>query len=746
MGVGEEEFEQEPYVGLEFNTADDARIFYGNYASRVGFKIRSGQLYRSRVDGSVCNRRFVCWKEGFQINSRTGCPAFIRVKKSDSGKWVLDQFAKDHNHDLDACEENHPANSQCKSSATTAKVVDLCRKPRIKQLDVVNNGCSSSSSIASAKRVKPGANEGQVKLEPFVGLKFDSANKAYQHYDTYAGNVGFRVRIGQLFRSKNDGSITSRRFVCSKEGFQHPSRVGCGAFMRIKRHDNGRWIVDRYQLEHNHELEVQMKANRGSASRKFLDEINETSEKLDIAKKHNGSLLKKHHMNNIGSDWYTVLHNYFQNRQAEDIGFFCAVDVQMGCCRSLFWADGRSRFSCSQFGDAIIFDTSYKQNNYVVPFATFVGVNHHKQAVLLGCALVADESTESFIWLFETWLRAMSGCHPKSIIADQDDSILQAIAQVFPSSHHRFSMWQIKAKECEHLSPLSSECKYEYEKCVYQSHTVGEFDAAWDALLSKYGLRENAWLKEMYEKRENWVPLYLRGTFFAGIPIDGGLDAFFYPYLNSQTSLEEFVVRYEQGLEQRRGSERKEDYNSFNLQAFLQTNEPMEEQCRRLYTLSVFKVFQRELLQSYSYLGAKIHEQGAISRYLIRKCGNENEKHIVTFCTSNLDVSCGCQMFESEGVLCRHALRLFQILDIRELPSRYILHRWTRSAEYGTIRDFDSGGSSHEIKAKMIWSLREIAAKYVEFGATSFEKYKLAYEIMHEGGRKLCWQRLQAQI
>ncbi|XP_056161589.1 protein FAR1-RELATED SEQUENCE 7-like isoform X2 [Syzygium oleosum] len=741
MGVGEEEFEQEPYVGLEFDTSDDARIFYSNYASQVGFRIRSGQLYRSRVDGSVCNRRFVCWKEGFQINSRTGCPAFIRVKRSDSGKWVLDQFAKDHNHDIDACEENHPVNSRCKSSATTAKVVDLCCKPRIKQLDVVDNGCSSSSSIVSAKRIKPGANEGQVKIELYVGLKFDSANEAYQYYDAYAGNVGFRVRIGQLFRSKNDGSITSRRFVCSKEGFQHPSRVGCGAFMRIKRHGNGRWIVDRYQLEHNHELEMQMKANRGSASRKFLDEINETSEKLDIAKKHNGSLIKKHRANNIGSDWYTVLHNYFQNRQAEDVGFFYAVEVQMGCCRSLFWADGRSRFSCSQFGDAIIFDTSYKQNNYVVPFATFVGVNHHKQPVLLGCALLADESKESFIWLFETWLRAMSGCHPKSIIADHDDSILQAIAQVFPSSHHRFSMWQIKTKEREHLSPLSSDCKYEYEKCVYQSHTVGEFDAAWDALLSKYGLRENAWLKEMYEKHENWVPLYLRGTFFAGIPIDGSLDAFFDPYLNSQTSLEEFVVRYEQGLEQRRGNERKEDYNSFNLQAFLQTNEPMEEQCRRLYTLSVFKVFQRELLQSYSYLGAKIHQQGAISRYLIRKCGNENEKHIVTFCSSNLDVSCGCQMFESEGVLCRHALRLFQILDIRELPSRYILHRWTRSAEYGTVRDFESEGSSHESKAKMVWSLREIAAKYIEFGATSFEKYKLAYEIMHEGGRKLCWQR-----
>ena len=74
------------------------------------------------------------------------------------------------------------------------------------------------------------------------------------------------VCIGQLFQSKNDDSITSWRFVLSKEGFQHLSRVGCGAFTRIKWLDNGRWIVDRYQLEHNHELGMQMKAKRGSAS------------------------------------------------------------------------------------------------------------------------------------------------------------------------------------------------------------------------------------------------------------------------------------------------------------------------------------------------------------------------------------------------------------------------------------------------------------------------------------------------
>ncbi|OWM78518.1 protein FAR1-RELATED SEQUENCE 7-like isoform X1 [Punica granatum] len=725
----------EPFVGMEFDSADDARDFYNLYAARVGFKMRIGQLYRSRVDGSVSNRRFVCSKEGFQINSRTGCPAFIRVKKCDSGKWVIDQFAKDHNHELEPSGEDQSVILEAKTPLRNNPIVDVPHRPRTKLLDVVN-----------PKRAKIVPDVGQDKIEPCIGLEFNTANEAYQFYNVFAMKTGFRVRIGQLFRSKLDGSITSRRFVCSKEGFQHPSRVGCGAFMRIKRQDNGTWVVDRHQMHHNHELELQMESSRSLSSKKLVEEIN--GGLLDKDETVVASAVRprkaQHRANNIESDWYNVLLNYFQGKQAEDTGFFYALEIQMGRSRSIFWADGRSRFSCSQFGDAVVFDTSYRSGDYSVPFATFTGINHHKQPVLLGCALIADESKETFAWLFETWARAMSGCRPKSIIADQDKAIREAIAQVFPGTHHRFSAWQMKAKENENLGSLSGNFKYEYDRCIYQSQTTGEFDSAWNTLLHKYNLVGNEWLKLMYEYRENWVPLYLRGTFFAGIPVNGSPDAFFGAFLSAQTPLREFVPRYERALEQRREEERKEDFNSFNLQAFLQTSEPVEEQCRRLYTLAIFKVFQKEILQSYGFLGSKIYEEGPISRYLVRRGGaTEIEKHIVTFNASDLEASCGCQMFESEGVLCRHVLRLFQMLDVREIPSRYILHRWTRNAEYGGIaRDIESGISSQEqLKAMMKWSLQEMASRFVESGISSYENYKLAYEIMRDGGRKLCWQR-----
>ncbi|CAL0309050.1 unnamed protein product [Lupinus luteus] len=735
------DFSCDPYIGLEFDSSDDALKFYTSYANRIGFKVRIGQLYRSRTDGSVSSRRFVCSKEGSQLSSRTGCPAFIRVQLNASEKWVVDHFHKDHNHNLDTGSENCMPTSHQRGTAISS-FSEVPRRPK-RKLIAKSIEPPPPFGIIDFKRLRKEELEGQSTAEPYVGQEFSSPNEAYQFYHTYAACVGFGIRIGQLFRSKNDGLITSRRFVCSKEGFQHPSRVGCGVYLRIKRQPSGKWVVDRLRKDHNHDLdsEKDSKTNSFPAPNILTEEVHAGSADGHLFKIDNYSVTRGVRQNHIKSDWFSVLLEYFQSRQAEDTGFFYAVEVDNGNCMNIFWADGRSRYSCSQFGDVLVVDTSYRKSVYLAPFATFVGVNHHKQPVLLGCALIADESEESFTWLFQTWLRAASGRQPLSVIADQDIAIQRAIAKVFPGTPHRFSLWQIKAKEQENKSLFGDEFTTDYEKCVYQSQTVEEFDTRWNALLKKFGLNDNAWLKEMYEKRASWVPLYLKGMFFAGIPMNESVESFFGALLNAQTPLMEFIPRYERGLERRREDERKEDFNTSNFQPFLQTKEPVEDQCRKLYTLTLFKVFHKEFMQCYSYLGFKIYEEGALSRYLVRKGGNDTEKHIVTFNASTLIISCSCQMFECEGVLCRHALRVLQILELREVPSRYILHRWTRNAEDSAFLDTKSLSSSQEVKSLMLWSLRETASKYVDAGASSIENYKLAYDILKEGGRKLCWHR-----
>ncbi|XP_077252609.1 protein FAR1-RELATED SEQUENCE 5-like [Tasmannia lanceolata] len=103
--------DQEPYVGMEFDSESDARSFYNAYARHVGFGIRVNYSHRSRRDRTMIAQQYVCAKEGFRknkegkmkhnrANTRVGCNVMIIMRKVSSGKWVVRNFKKNHNHPL----------------------------------------------------------------------------------------------------------------------------------------------------------------------------------------------------------------------------------------------------------------------------------------------------------------------------------------------------------------------------------------------------------------------------------------------------------------------------------------------------------------------------------------------------------------------------------------------------------------------------------------------------------------------
>ena len=129
--------------------------------------------------------------------------------------------------------------------------------------------------------------------------------------------------------------------------------------------------------------------------------------------------------------------NHLKNKQIEDPIFFYSVQVdQDNRMANFFWRDGRSKINYDSFGDAVIFDTTYQTNRYNLICAPFLGINHHWKNTLFGCAFLIDETIESFIWLFETFLAAMGGRQPKSIFTNQDQAMANAIKVVFPESRH----------------------------------------------------------------------------------------------------------------------------------------------------------------------------------------------------------------------------------------------------------------------------------------------------------------------
>uniref|UniRef100_A0A1U7WIK1 Protein FAR1-RELATED SEQUENCE 8-like n=1 Tax=Nicotiana sylvestris TaxID=4096 RepID=A0A1U7WIK1_NICSY len=60
-----------------------------------------------------------------------------------------------------------------------------------------------------------------------------------------------------------------------------------------------------------------------------------------------------------------------------------------------------------QFHYVICFDTTHLVNRYNMPCASFVGINYHRQSILLGCALMSHEDIDSYKLVFRTSLDAM---------------------------------------------------------------------------------------------------------------------------------------------------------------------------------------------------------------------------------------------------------------------------------------------------------------------------------------------------
>ncbi|CAN1170960.1 Protein FAR1-RELATED SEQUENCE 5 [Linum perenne] len=112
--VHEDESIVEPCEGMEFDSEDAAKMFYDEYARKLGFVMRVMSCRRSERDGRILARRLGCNKEGYCVSirgkctnvrkprpsTREGCKAMIHVKFDKSGKWVITKFVKDHNHPL----------------------------------------------------------------------------------------------------------------------------------------------------------------------------------------------------------------------------------------------------------------------------------------------------------------------------------------------------------------------------------------------------------------------------------------------------------------------------------------------------------------------------------------------------------------------------------------------------------------------------------------------------------------------
>lgn len=435
--------------------------------------------------------------------------------------------------------------------------------------------------------------EDTTNLEPLAGMEFESHGAAYSFYQEYARSIGFNTAIQNSRRSKTSREFIDAKFACSRYGtkreyenksllnrpqrvrqgnkqLDHPenasgrrscAKTDCKASMHVKRRPDGKWIIHRFEKEHNHQLlpaqavSEQTRKMYAAMARQFAEYKNVVGLKNDSKNpfdKGRNLALEPGEAN--------ILVDFFTQMQCLNSNFFYAMDVgEDQRMRNLFWADAKSRHDYLNFGDVVCFDTSYVRNKYKMPLAVFVGVNQHYQFMLLGCALLSDESAATFLWVMRTWLKAMGGQAPKVMITEQYKSMKLVISSVFPSARHCFCLWHIMGKISETLSSLikqNDSFVKKLEKCIYRSWTEEEFEKRWQKLVDRFELKDNEWIQTLYEDRKQWVPTYMKddGLFLAGMSTSQrseSVNSFFDKYVHKKTTVQELVKQYESILQDR---------------------------------------------------------------------------------------------------------------------------------------------------------------------------------------------------
>ncbi|EEE59391.1 hypothetical protein OsJ_11516 [Oryza sativa Japonica Group] len=560
----------------------------------------------------------------------------------------------------------------------------------------------------------------QTLIVPQVGMSFESKDKAYEMYNTYAGKVGFSIRKSNVKRRSN-GTIYQKHMVCNKQGQQETSssldttRTCCKARVQFSVCRKEIWMVQKVVLEHNHDLVSPNKSHKLrsqrrviEADRQLIGQIREAgmkpaqvygfmkewyggADKVPFSKMDCNNEIGRERKKYLESNDTQTLLEYLRNKQLEDPTFFYAiqVDKEDGRIANFFWADGQSIMDYACFGDFVSFDTTFDTNKCEMPFAPLLGTNHHKQTIIFGAALLFNQTIESFVWLFETFLTAMSGKHPSTIFTDQDAAMAAAIAFVFRNTSHRLCLWHIYLNGGKNLSHVihkhPNKFLADFKRCVYEDRSEYYFNKMWHELLSEYNLEDNKWISNLYKLREKWAIVF-RNSFTADITStqrSEGMNNVYKKRFRRKLGLSELLVECDKVSATLRENELDADFKSRHSNPVTYIpNLPMLKIAAESYTRSMYSELEDEFKQQFTLSCKLLKTEGATLTFVVMPMEYDHEATVV-FNPTEMTITCSCRKYECIGLLCKHALRVFNMNKVFTLPSHYILNRWTKYAKSG---------------------------------------------------------------
>ncbi|XP_012853799.1 PREDICTED: protein FAR1-RELATED SEQUENCE 5-like [Erythranthe guttata] len=278
---------------------------------------------------------------------------------------------------------------------------------------------------------------------------------------------------------------------------------------------------------------------------------------------------------------------------------------------------------------------TYKTNICCFPVVLFSGVNFHLCTRFFGVAIMYKETTQQYTWLMQTLLEFMGGKPPKAVFTEQDGAMRAAIRIVFPEAAHRLCCWDI-SRNVESNIKKPGRFSTEFSNLMNMPCSVPEFEDRWSALIAKFGLTDDPYLADLYEKRS-------------------------------------FLNRIRKRFDElQRESEVQPKISGKGLVGCV------EGHAARICTRAILKLVRVQLKEDANII-------------IIRRSDIVGHRHTFNFEDHNFDPTddltvvvdldkeeflCDCKMLESDGIPCRHLICCFKHLKLNQFPAKSINSRW----------------------------------------------------------------------
>ncbi|RYR13076.1 hypothetical protein Ahy_B04g070261 isoform A [Arachis hypogaea] len=226
----------------------------------------------------------------------------------------------------------------------------------------------------------------------------------------------------------------------------------------------------------------------------------------------------------------------------------------------------------------------------------------------------------------------MGGNAPKGFLTDQCASMKRALEACMPTTIHRWCIWHIMKKIPSKLNGYKGHAEIEQEmsQVVWNSHSKDSFDSNWNDFLLNFGLVDNKWLSGSREQ-----------------------------------------------------AERESDAADFHTVIPCATKSSIEAQFQDVYTHQKFREVQAQFRGKANCITRLTNSALGYSVYKVGEqvFSSIFNKFVVTYDSVAAEVKYQCLLFESRGILCRHALSVLSFERVSQVSPRYILERWSKKVK-----------------------------------------------------------------